>query len=181
MTQIKDGKGRGYKAEVNEEQELVVRAISEEEIEHASGILGSAYAWDSTELNIDAAGTMLFVKNTDDIPLILDRITVNGSNVVCTWTILIGAATTTPSGTTVTGVNMNEKFSSTLAAVTAVSNETAVADGGIVDRVKTPVNNTLQHNLHGIILGKNHYVQINQITSSNSGSVVLIGHFENPS
>lgn len=182
MTLLDDGKGRGYKAEVNAEQELVVRAITEEEIEHASATLGSAYSWDSTEKDIDTGDTMLFVKNTGDVPLVLDRATINGSNVICTWTLLIGSTTTTPAGgAVVTGVNLNQGFSSQLADAVARSDETAVADGSIIDRVKTPVTNTIEINLHGVILGRGHYIQINQITESTSGSVILFGHFELPS
>ena len=179
---IEDGKGRAFKAEVNAEQQLVVRAITEEEIEHASATLGSAYSWDSTELDINTGDTMLFVKNTGDVPLVLDRALINGSNVICTWTLLIGSATTTPAGGAgVVGVNLNETFSSQLADAVARSDETAVADGSIIARVKTPVTNTIEINLHGIILGKGHYIQFNQITESTSGSVVLFGHFEVPS
>jgi hypothetical protein len=182
MTLLDDGKGRGYKAEVNAEQELVVRAITEEEIEHASATLGSAYSWDSTELDIDTGDTMLFVKNTGDVPLVLDRATINGSNVICTWTFLIGSASTTPAGgAVVTGVNLNQGFSSQLADAVSRSDETAVADGSIFDRVKTPVSNTIEVNLHGVILGRGHYIQINQITESTSGSVIIFGHFELPS
>ncbi len=182
MSLIEDGKGRGYKSEVNAEQELVVRAITEEEIEHASATLGSAFSWDSTEKDIDTGDTMLFVKNTGDVPLVLDRATINGSNVVCTWTLLIGSATTTPAGgAAVEGVNLNQTFSAQSADATARSDETAVADGTIIDRIKTPINNTVEVNLHGVILGKGHYIQVNQITESTSGSVILFGHFELPS
>ena len=182
MSQIEDGKGKSFKAEVNAEQQLVVRAIGEEEIEHASAILGSAYSWDSTERDIDTGDTMLFVKNTSDVPLVLDRATINGSNVICTWTLLLGSATTTPAGgAEVIGVNLNRGFASQLADAVARSDETAVADGDIIDRVKTPVTNTIEINLHGVILGKGHYIQINQITESTSGSVILFGHFEVPS
>lgn len=182
MTLIDDGKGRGYKSEVNAEQQLVVRAIGEEEIEHASAILGSAYSWDSTELDIDTGDTMLFVKNTSDVPLVLDRAILNGSNVICTWTLLLGSLTTTPAGgAVVTGVNLNRGFATQLADAVSRSDETAVADGDIIGRVKTPVTNTIQLNLHGVILGKGHYIQVNQITESTSGSVILIGHFELPS
>lgn len=181
MGSIEDGKGRGFKAEVNAEQELVVRAIIEAEIEHASAVLGSAYSWDSTELDLVAGETFLMVKNEGSIPLVLDRVTINGSNVICFWTIHIGSLTTTPAGTEVVGVNLNRGFSTQLADATAMSDETALADGDIVDRIKTPIDNTLQHALHGIILGKGHYVQINQVTESDSGSAVLFGHFEVPS
>ncbi len=182
MPLIEDGKGRAFKAEVNAEQELVVRAIVEEEIIHTSGTNGQAFSWDSTEKDIDTGDTMLFVKNTGDVPLILDRATINGSNAICTWTILIGSATTTPAGgSVVTGVNLNRVFSARAADAVARSDETAVADGDIVDRVKTPVSNSIQHDLHGIILEKGTYVQFNQITESTSGSVVLLGHYELPS
>jgi len=177
---IKDGKGRGFEAEVTAEQQMVVRAITESEIEHAS-TNGEAYSWDSLELNIDAGDTMLFVKSLGDTPLILDRLVLNGSNVICTWEILIGSLTTTPAGTVVTGVNLNRSFSSTAADVDSFSDETAVADGDVVDRIKTAVSGHHIHDLTGLILGKNHYVQVNQETESTSGSCILHGHFENPS
>ena len=62
----------------------------------------------------------------------------------------------------------------------ATSDETLVADGDVISRVKTPIDNTVPLNLDGIILGKNHYIQVNQITTSDSGSVILFAHFENP-
>lgn len=175
---IEDGKGRGFQAEVNAEQELVVRSINETELEHASGKLGTAYSWDSGERNIDAGDTMLFVKNLSPVPLILDRIIINGSNVICTWDINIGANTTTPSGSAVTGVNINETFSSRIADAISFFDETAIADGATIFRYKTPVANTIVANLDGVILGKNHYIQINQETASSSGSVIVVGHFE---
>lgn len=178
---IRDGKGNNGAAEVNADQQLVTRAIVEEEIEHASAE-GSAYSWDSTETDVAAGGTMLFVKNDSDVPLVLDRASINGSNVICFWTILLGQATTTPAGgSSVTGVNLNPSFSGKAAEATARANETAVADGDIVDRVKTPIDNYVQHDLHGIILNKGQYVQFNQITESDSGAVTLFGHFEIPS
>lgn len=171
----------GKVAEVNDEHELVVRAITEAEIEHASGKLGSAYTWDSGELNIDSGDTILFVQNTGTIPLILDRLIINGSNVICTWNVNIGTATTTATGTTVTGQNLNTGNFSDTADANAFSDETAVADGTTIMRVKTPITNTIVLAMVGIIIEKNHYIQINQETTSTSGSVLLTGHFENPS
>ncbi len=176
-----DGKGRGYEAEVNVEQELVTRAITEAEIEHASSE-GNAFAWDSTELDIDTGDTMLFIKNTDDVPLILDRVIITASNVSCTWTILLGTLTTTPVGTTVVGVNLNTQFSTKTADVVSMSDETALADGSIISRLLTVATpGFATQDLTGVIISKNGYVQVNQITESTSGSAILYGHFENPS
>lgn len=177
---IEDGKGSGRKAQVNDENELVTRSITESELEHASS-LGRAYAWDSTEKDIDAGDTMLFVQNTSDTPLILDEATINGSNVACIWTIHTGADITTPSGTSIAGVNMNPKFRSAPADAVAFSDETAVADGDIVSRIKTAVAGTTVSNLNGFILERNHYIQFVQVTESTSGSVILAAHYANPS
>jgi len=167
-------------AKVNVEGELEVRSIRETELEHASN-QGAAYSWDSTELDIVAGETMLYVQNTSDIPLILDTCAFNGSNVICIWEIGIGTATTTPAGTTVTGVNQNTGFEGLAAEANAFSDETAVADATIISRIKTAVSGHHIHSLDGVILQKNHYIQINQETESTSGSVVLSGHYANPS
>lgn len=177
---IEDGKGTGRKAEVNDENELVVRAITEPEIEHASGKLGKAFAWVSADGDIDAGDTRLYVRNDSDTPLILDNANFLPANVACDWSINIGTVSTTPTGTVVTGVNLNTASANT-AEATAYDDETAVADGTPVDYVHTDTTGTVDHILTGIILGKNHFIQINQETESTSGRVTLKGHFENPS
>ncbi|MCH8748171.1 hypothetical protein IH781_00315 [Patescibacteria group bacterium] len=173
---IEDGKGRGFKAEVNASNELVVRAIQEAEIEHASDD-GEAYAWHAPIRDIDTGDTFLFVKNLSSEPLHLNRLVIAGSNVICQWNIGIGSATTTPAGTSVVGVNMNQQFSTKLADAVAFTDETAVADATVMFNVWTPITNTVDFSLNGIILGQNHYIQINQETESTSGSLTLIAHF----
>lgn len=160
---------------VTEDGELIVRAITESEIEHASGE-GKAFSWDSGELDIDAGDTMLFVQRTGDVPLIIDRVEISGSNVICTWEINVGTASTTATGTGVSAVSLNTSFTAE-ADATAFSDETAVADGNTVARVKTAVSGHETVDMVGVILGKNHYIQINQETESTSGSVIVHGHF----
>jgi len=174
---IEDGTGTGNKAEVTPANHLAVQAITESAVAHASKS-GDSYSWDSTELDIDVNDTMLFVKNLSATTLEIDRIIINGSNVICTWEILIGSASTTPAGTVVTGVNLDESSSTKLADVTALSDETAVAAGSIIARVKTPITNTLDLKWEGVRLGKNHYIQVDQKTESTSGSVIIIGHYD---
>jgi len=166
-------------ATVTKSGELVTRAVALTELQRSS-LLGSAYSWDSLEKDIDTGDTMLFVKNIGDSPLVIDSITINGSNVICTWTILTGSLTTTPAGTLVAGANLNRSFSSIVPDALAYADETALADGTILSRVKTGVSTTLPYPTPGIILGKNQYIQINQITESTSGSVIVFGHFTAP-
>lgn len=182
-TTLKDGTGSGSEAEVNAEHQLIVRAITESELEHAS-IQGNAFVWTSGTQDIDATDTMLFVKNTGETPLILDRLAVIGGNVACTWTVHIGADTTTPAsvGGAITPVNLNRTFSSKDAEAEAHVDETAVADGDIITTFHTAATVQAEAvDLTGLILGKGHYIQINQETESTSGTVTIFGHFENPS
>lgn len=180
MGTIEDGRGRGFKAEVNAEQELVVRAITEAELEHSSA-QGNAYSWDSTELNIDIGDTMLFVKNTGDIPLVVDSVHLNGAAGISMWHIGIGTATTTPAGALLTAVNLNTTFSGVGPDAIAYSDETAVADAPLIMRVNVPIDGHNRVDLTGVILGKGHYIQINQETEEARGSAIIIAHFELPS
>ncbi len=161
---------------VTEDGELIVRAITETEIEHASGE-GKAFSWDSKELDIDAGDTILFVQRTGDVSLVIDRVEISGSNVICTWEINLGRDSTTATGTGVSAVSLNTAFDGSTADARAFSDETAVADGDTVARVKTAVSGHVTVDMVGVILGKNHYIQINQETESTSGSVIVHGHF----
>ena len=171
-----EGADNGKKANVTDENELVVRAVEEPRIVTASREERS-FSWDSTEQDIDATDTMLFVRNDDDAALILDRAVINGSDVICEWTIHRGNAITTPTGTAIAGVSMigNTGLSD---RATASYDEEAVADGDVVGRAKTPVDNSIPYNLAGMILKKGQYIQFNQETESDSGSVILYGHFD---
>lgn len=176
---ILEGGASGKPVDVTEENELLVRAITETELEHSSGKNGRAYSWASNDTDIDAGDTRLFIKNIGELPLVLDRITILPANVACDWSINIGKATTTPTGTEVVGVNLAQ--SGKVADALAYDDETAVADGNPVDWIHSETAGTIQHKLDGVILQKGHYIQVNQETESTSGRVVIIGHFENPS
>ena len=163
---------------VNDEGELITRAIAEPEIEHASS-LGNAYAWFAPTQDVVAGGTLLFVKNLGDTPLVLDRMRVVGGNVASTYTIHLGKTTTSPDTINVTGTNLNQQFGD-VADVHATGNETALADGTTVEIFQQPATISQEYNLAGIILTKGVYIQINQETESTAGAVVIYGHFENP-
>jgi hypothetical protein len=158
--------------------ELEVRAIQESLLEHASA-RGASYCWLSADTSIDAGDTRLFIKNTSDKFLVMSRAIFTSSNVACKWSIGVGGATTTPTGTEVTAVNMNQQFSNNTEDYLAFDDETAVATVTPMFRVATPVAlDSREIPLDGIILGKNQYIQINQDTASTSGGVAVFAHFE---
>lgn len=168
----------GQGALVNDEGELITRAIAESEIEHAS-ILGNAYAWFAPTIDVNAGDTLLFIKNLSDTPLILDRMRVVGGNVASTYTIHLGKLTTTPTAINLTGTNLNPRFGDE-ADVHATTDEDNVADGTAVEIFQQPATISQEYNMTGIILTKGNYIQINQEIESTAGSVVIYGHFENP-
>ena len=156
--------------------ELQVHANSESELEHGAKS-GRAFAWRSNDADIDIGDTLLFIKNTGDKFLILARAEFGPANVVCKYDIGVGAATTTPTGNVITAVNMNESFSTQTESYLAYDDETAVADATPMFTVAVSTVEGRTIPLDGIILGKNHYIQINQETESTSGQVTVFGHF----
>ena len=172
----------GTYAHVNDENELVTRSVIESELEHASS-QGKAFSWTSDAVAWTANDTIIYLRNDSSTPLILDRVSIPGDATGRTdYSIRVGAASTTPTGTTaILGTNLNETFSTTLAESTSISDETAVADGSIIDWFTVAPLGSEQHNLDGIILGKNHYIQINiESASTDATRVSLVGHFANP-
>lgn len=177
ILQAATSSGAEHTLRCTNEGSLVTQSIQEPELEHASG-KGDAWSFDSTELDIDAGDTMLFIRNDDDRPFLVDRLIINGSNVVCTWDVNVGTSTATAAGTTITPVNLNTRFSGASIEMTAMSDETGHADGSTINRVKTAVSEHVELDMAGIVIQKNHWLQVNQETESTSGSVIVLGHYQ---
>ena len=144
----------------------------------AATLRGDAWSWISLIADIDTGDTALFVKNLSEVPLILTQAFFEGSNVIAQYDIKLGNATTAPAGgSVVAGVNLSPGFLGE-PAVNARTDETAVADGGFVRRVWTPITNQVDVDLSGIVLRVGEYIQFNQFTESSTGSVGLFGYFD---
>jgi len=156
--------------------EPLVRSISQAQIEHESE-LGLAFAFPSANADINAGDSILTIKNTSDSFLVLTSAIFLPANVACQYDIGIGATTTALVGTAVTALNMNEEFSTKTFDHEVKSDETAIADANVMFRVMTNTTDSLRTTLDGIILGKNHFIQINQETECTSGAVTVFGFF----
>ncbi len=168
--------GTETQIKATQDGELEVRAITETILEHASS-KGEAYAWRSTNSDIDAGDTRLFIKNTSDKFLVLSYAVFTPANVVCTYDIGIGSDTTTATGTAVTATNLNGTITVS-ESYEAYDDETAVADATPIVSVTSNTTESYILPLDGYVLGKNQYLQINQETESTSGRVTVFGHFE---
>jgi len=72
---IEDGKGTGYKARVDSSYRLHAQAIAETEAAHAVEA-GDAYNINTGNITFSAAGTLLYIKNNDDVDLVIESIAV---------------------------------------------------------------------------------------------------------
>ena len=156
--------------------ELEVIAITETEFEHFAAS-GESFGWPSLDTDIAAGATRLLVKNTGDKFLVLSHAMFNPSNVVCKWDVGIGSEVATATGTVVTAINTNQIESSKVEDYVAFDDETAHVDVPKMFQVTTSTVDSKEVSLRGLILGKNHYIQINQETESTSGQVTVFGYF----
>ena len=156
--------------------EPLVRAISQEQIEHESE-LGLAFEWPSADADIDTGDSILTLKNTSENFLVLTGITGIPANVAAIYTYYRGNSETALVGTAVVGVNINGAFASQTFKHEVKSDETALADATLTGGFAVSTVESHEHSLAGHILGFNDFIQINQITECTSGRVVLKGFF----
>ncbi len=175
MPVIKDG-ATGSVAKVNTQNQLLVRAITEPEIEDASEA-GQAYSWTSGNIDIDAGDTILLVKNTSDTNFHVTTIVLSGGNVATRYTVHFPTTDVTVAGNTIVGVNLNTG-SANVADATAASDETGNSQGDIINDVSLLATTSFTLHTEGILLAKNKSIAIDQVTESTAGSVTIVGHYE---
>lgn len=105
MSVIKSG-SNGNVADVNEDSQLLVKSISESELEFVSEEKGNAYSWSSSFATGGTDVDVIYVENTSQtMNLVIDQIVVGAAD-ACVFT-LKKVTSGTASGTTVTGRNLN--------------------------------------------------------------------------
>ena len=172
-------KGSPKQLESTFDGDLIVRAIVEEEIEHASAT-GDSFSFHVTSAAIDTTDTVLFVKNDDASLLVLDRCTLLSDVAqTMTWQICLGKAITTPSGGALTPVNLYPTFDGKTYTHISLTDETAVAQGSIIEEHTLIIGaSPLYVPLHGVILGKGQYVQFDIVGTTPAVGMTLWAHWE---
>ena len=103
---IEDGTGKGYKAKVNKNNELEVKAISEHDISHVSHFFGEAYMVQAIDAGPGGGEYTLYFKNTDSRDFIVDNLYSYVTDTDVVWKLVV--ATGTAAGASViTSVNLN--------------------------------------------------------------------------
>lgn len=167
----------GNLANVNDDEQLLVRAVTESDLEFASEDKGKAFSW-SSSYAATAADEIISIKNTSQTEnLIIDEITL--SNSVASLFTLFEVDSGTAAGTTITGKNLNLGLSNA-ASVTSFGNAsvTGTLTGGVILYESVGANAGALLDLRGaLILGQDNEIAI---TAGATGTVscTVIGHYK---
>ena len=174
--QIEDGKGGGKRAEVNEENQLVVASVSQSELEHESEENGAGFNWSSDIVDVAGNGTVLLVKNTSDTELHIECVKISNGSLASEYTVHLPTTEVTVTGTTVTGTNLNTS-SSNVADASAASNESNNSQGNVIGTIFAAVDSNHSVEVPGLILGKNKSIAVDVVENTTESAVSIIGHY----
>jgi len=174
--QIEDGTGTGKKAKVTSDNKLRTYTTIESEISFESEVNGQSFSWSNATYNYTALDTILLVKNTSTtLDLIINSILCSGD--AETEVIVHCPTCTTPTGTAVTGVNLNRK-SARVAEATAKANETTNSQANVISRFRINGNSTeITNGTGSIVLGKNDCIAVDYTTVGTACNVTILGYF----
>ncbi len=144
---------------------------------------GDAYTFTAPTADIDAADTVILIKNTGQRNLRIHSIEISGGNATSLYTIhkQLGTTAGTPTGTAVLGVSLSGRKDNGYAAngVLCKSDETGYAtQGTIIKQVAVLATLTLVVPMHDCILGINECIAVDQVTESAAGGATIIAFAE---
>ena len=173
---IEDGKGKGYLANVTDENKLRVYSTVESELSFESETNERTYTWSNVSYNYTAGDTVLLLKNTDNSKnLIIDGIQLSGDTE--TKVVLHCPECTTPTGTAVTGVNWN-RTSSLTADANSKANESTNTQANIIGIFRIDGNNSSFVPMDGgLVLGLNDCIAIDFMTDGGEANVSVRGYY----
>lgn len=171
-----DPKGAGIQEQkVNANGEALVAAVAESLFERSSED-GKSYNWSSGIINIDAADTVLLLKNTSDIPLHVESITINNGSTASQYQVHLPTTEVTPTGTTVSPTNLNTGKSD-VADATSRSDETNNSQGALIFTPMLAADENETINTVGLILAKNKSVGIDVVETTTEAGVTIRAHY----
>ena len=174
---IQDGSGKGYLAKVFSDLMLGVRAICVPRLTNESEEHGNAYSWSNLTYDPDAADTILLVKNTGTSHLHITKVIIYCDTLTVAQIQRPTTVVATPTGTAVTGVNLNGSSANATAA-TAKADETTNVQGAIIASPIVPASIPVQIDFDGaLILTTNQSIGVDFVTAATAGIVTIIGYF----
>ena len=178
--QIEDGRGTGSLLGISKTGNRGdVSSRSNERIYYISRDSGQSYMWASGTYDAGAGDTILLVKNTSTTRNLYIKAIWISTDTETRVVVHIPTSEVTPTGTSITGRNMNSA-SSNAAEATAIRDETNNSQGNIYWSGEIQAaTNPYEINFHdGLILGQNESIGIDYVADVGACDVTIIGYFE---
>ena len=179
--EIQGSDGPHYGTHTDEYGRFRTFATSETELSWASQQNGDAYTFMNVSYDYAALDTILLVENTSETKdLVIHRIFVQGDTAT-EFQIQCPIVSFTPTGTAVTGKNINRR-SNNSASATAIADETANAQGDIIFNgwivagaapFGLPIDGS-------IILGQGNSIGIDYVTDGGEARVGIVAYYRIP-
>lgn len=176
------GGPRNLPAEIDEHNQLLVNGdiAARESLLH-----GNYYVIHSPARDSDIADTILIVRNDGNHLFSIDRISVDGGDVVSTYAIHRVSATYTNAGAAILPVCMNSAIQGggfNASDLTCTSDETGNTQGTVIKELQTGVVATSAEGaswepLGGYILARGIALGLDVVAEVGAGSATFEGHF----
>ena len=176
---VEDGTGSGKRAQVSDENKLMVMSVSDTNFLHHNAHEGQAYVWNFSGYDYDAADTVMFLRNDITENLHIHHVYIY-SDTATKLALHAPSNPTTPAGTEVTGVNL-DRTSGNVAEATAYQDETANTQGTILHSEYLAANSPLtmlKEEGYEIVLGKNDCIAIDLVTAGTMAYGHIVGYFK---
>jgi hypothetical protein len=177
---IESGAGNGTEAFVTDSGRLTVTSRTAPRIYYQSRVGNRAFSWTNSSYNYSAADTILLVKNTSAThSLVIHSISFSG-DATSIWQVHIPTTEVTPTGTSVSAVNLNGRFAGSPEA-TAIADETNNTQGSIIYSTYLLANTPhIYPDFLGnsVRLGANQSIGVDVVTVGTGAIVTIAGYFE---
>ena len=164
----------GFNAEVSDVGAMLVSGL--DAITLNALTKGDAYVWTAQDADIDAADTMLAVRNDSHTQkLVIDRIELTNGNVATRYEIHKVTAAFTAAGTAATEINLGGTGKK--APVSAYSDETGNTQGTVFAEIGAGVAVETYVRKVGMVLNEGEAIGVDQVTESTAGACSIYGYF----
>ena len=169
----------GNRADVNKKGEILSSVAAAPEITRNALAKGDAYAWHSQDSNVDAADTLLTVRNdSGSQDLVIDRIQITGGNVASRYEIhkITANAAFSAGGIGAAIVAMNLGNSGKIPDASGYKDDIGNIQGTVFMEVAVGVTITKEFDV-GIVLSKTQMIAVDQVTANTAGAATFFGYF----
>jgi hypothetical protein len=167
----------GVYAKVNADNMLHTYAVTNPRFADAAERYQMAFSWSNVTYDYAALDTILLVKNEDPERILrIGPVWISGDT--ASEFIVHAPVCATPTGTAVTGVNLDRR-SKNIAKATAVGDETTNTQANVLMRGRGLANFAFYFDFYGsIVLGEDDCIAVDFTTDGVATNVTILGYYQ---